>query len=201
MGNAAFLLSGSWNVGALNKDINEMGSRGFEWGTFGFLPYETPPAGFQAKLRTLYVNGNTMGILVHPSTSDHLSRVVDFYKFVFTPVGAQRMYEATLNAGHFVQGPASIKGVTLDPQLSVKLEGFIQTGAVKVGFDGLVGQTQRIQADVGSYNANVDGLLSGKLDIASFIREMRPIWRRFYENDIRNAGFDLDPKTEDFPPK
>jgi ABC-type glycerol-3-phosphate transport system substrate-binding protein len=201
MGNAAFLLSGSWNVGALNKDINEMGSRGFEWGTFGFLPYETPPAGLQAKLRTLYGNGNTMGILVHPSTSDHLSRVLDFYKLVYSPVGAQRMYEATLNAGHFVQGPASIKGVTLDPQLNAKLEGFIQSGAVKSEFGGLVGQTQRLQADVGTYNANVDNLLAGKLDIASFIREMRPIWRRFYENDIRNAGFDLDPATEDFPPK
>jgi ABC-type glycerol-3-phosphate transport system substrate-binding protein len=199
MGNAAFLFSGSWNVGALNKDISEMGSRGFEWGTFGFLPYENAPAGFQSKLRTLYVNGNTMGVLVRPVAGDHLSRVIDFYKFVYTPAGAQRMYEATLNAGHFVQGPASIKGVTLAPQLNAKLEGFIQSGAVRDNFGALVGQTQRLQADIGTYNGNIDNLLAGKMDIASFIREMRPIWRRYYENDIRNAGFDLDPATEDFP--
>jgi ABC-type glycerol-3-phosphate transport system substrate-binding protein len=201
MGNAAFLFSGSWNVGALNKDINEMGSRGFEWGTFGFLPYENPPAGFQANLRTLYVNGNTMGILItQPGNNDHLARVTDFYKFVYTPQGAQKMYEATLNAGHFVQGPAAIKDVTLDPQLNAKLEGFVQTGAVKADFGGLIGQSAFLQADAGTYYENVDNLMTGRWDTAAFVRETRPIWMRRIENDIRMAGQDLDPATEDTPP-
>jgi ABC-type glycerol-3-phosphate transport system substrate-binding protein len=202
MGNAAFLFSGSWNVGALNKDISEMGSRGFEWGTFGFLPYENPPAGLQAKLRTLYVNGNTMGILItQPGNNDHLARVMDFYKFVFTPQGAQRMYEATLNAGHFVQGPAAITGVTLDPQLNAKLEGFVQTGAVKSNFGGLVGAAVFLQADVGTYYGNIDNLMTGRWDAATFVRETRPVWMRRIENDILMAGYDLDPTTEDIPPK
>jgi ABC-type glycerol-3-phosphate transport system substrate-binding protein len=202
MGNAAFLFSGSWNVGALNKDIGEMGSRAFEWGSFGFLPYENPPAGFQAGLRTLYVNGNEIGVLItRPGNNDHLARVVDFYKFVYTPQGAQKMYEATLNAGHFVQGPAAIKGVTLDPQLSVKLEGFVQSGAVKSDFGRLAGQATRLQADVGAYNGNIDNLMTGKWDAAAFVRETRPIWKRAVENGIRMSGSDLDPATEDIPPK
>jgi ABC-type glycerol-3-phosphate transport system substrate-binding protein len=201
MGNAAFLFSGSWNVGTLNKDISEMGSRAFEWGSFGFLPYENPPAGFQARLRTLYVNGNIMGILItQPGNNDHLARVVDFYKFVYTPQGAQKMYEATLNAGHFVQGPVAIKGVTLDPQLNVKIEGFVQSGSVR---DNLVvlGNPGYLQADVGTYHENVDNLLSGKWDAETFLRETRPIWRRVVENSILMSGYDLDPTTEDIPPK
>jgi ABC-type glycerol-3-phosphate transport system substrate-binding protein len=204
MGNAAFLFSGSWNVGALNKDIGEMGDRGFEWGSFGFLPYENPPAGFQAKLRTLYVNGNTIGVLItRPGNNDHLARVVDFYKFVYTPQGAQKMYEATLNAGHFVQGPAAITGVTLDPQLNAKLEGFVQTGGVKDAFGGLAGQGEgnRLQADVGTYYGNVDNLMTGKWDAATFVRETRPLWKRAVENNIRMSGYDLNPATEDIPPK
>jgi ABC-type glycerol-3-phosphate transport system substrate-binding protein len=204
MGNAAFLFSGSWNVGALNKDIKEMGSRSFEWGTFGFLPYENPPAGFQAKLRTLYGNGNTMGIIItHPNNNDHLSRVVDFYKFAYTPKGAQVMYEATLNAGHFVQGPAAIKGVTLDPQLNAKLEGFIQPGAVKSDFATFMGagEGMRLQSDVGTYYENVNNLVAGKIDAATFVRDTRPLWKRAYENTIYTSGFDLDPKTADVPPR
>jgi hypothetical protein len=143
-----------------------------------------------------------MGILItQPGNNDHLARVVDFYKFVYTPLGAQKMYEATLNAGHFVQGPAAIKGVTLEPQLNIKLEGFVQAGGVKANFGGLAGQAAFLQADAGTYYGNVDNLMTGRWDAATFVRETYPVWKRRFENDILMAGYDLNPATEDIPPK
>jgi ABC-type glycerol-3-phosphate transport system substrate-binding protein len=198
MGNAAFLLSGSWNVGSINKDLSEMPNP-FEWGTFSFLPYRNPPQGFQAKLRTLYGVGNHMGIIITRGRGEHLERVKDFYKFVYSPEGAQKMYEATLAAGNFVQGPPAIAGVKLSPDLNAKLEGFVQEGAVKADFGGLVGQSVFLQSDSGTYYANVENLVSGRWTARDFVQRNQAVFEAAIDDNIKKNGFDLDPKTKDTP--
>ncbi|MEA4889922.1 MAG: extracellular solute-binding protein [Clostridiaceae bacterium] len=197
LGNAAFLLSGSWNVGVLNSDISEMGDDGFEWGAMAFPSYANPPAGFQAKMRTLYVSGNTMGIIMSKGEGDHLERVKDFYKYCYNPTGAQVMFETTLNAGNFVQGPPAILGVKLSDELNVKLAGFIQKGAVKGDFGGIVGQDAILAADKGAYVESLNQLLSGKITAKEFCTAISPLCERYNQDIITKNGYDLDPATKD----
>ena len=197
LGNSAFLLSGSWNVGVLNSDIAEMGDDGFEWGTMAFPKYEKAPEGFQAELRTLYSSGNAMGIIKSQGDGDHLERVKDFYKFCYSPEGSQKMFETTLNAGNFVQGPPAIIGVTLSDELNAKLEGFVQEGAVKGNFGGLSGQTKYLSEDQGSYIEAVNSFLAGDIDAQTFCNTISPIALKAVQDSIDKNGYDLDPATKD----
>jgi len=195
--NAAFLLSGSWNVGVLNSDIKEMGADGFEWGTMAFPPFANPPEGFQAGMRTLYVVGNTMGIILTHGEGDHLERVKDFYKFVYNPTNAQKMFETTLNAGNFVQGPPAIIGVKLSEELNQKLEGFVQKGAIKAEFGGVVGQDGVLAADKGQYTENVNKMLAGEITAQEFCTMTQPLFMRNVDDVIEKNGYDLNPATAD----
>ena len=195
--NAAFLLSGSWNVGVLNSDIKEMGADGFEWGTMAFPPFANPPEGFQAGMRTLYVVGNTMGIILTQGEGDHLERVKDFYKFVYNPTNAQKMFETTLNAGNFVQGPPAIIGVKLSEELNQKLEGFVQKGAIKAEFGGVVGQDGVLAADKGQYTENVNKMLAGEITAQEFCTMTQPLFMRNVDDVIEKNGYDLNPATAD----
>ncbi|NLV74095.1 MAG: carbohydrate ABC transporter substrate-binding protein [Chloroflexi bacterium] len=194
---AAFFMSGSWNVGVLNSDIKEMGDDGFEWGTMSFPPYANAPEGFQAGMRTLYVVGNTMGIIKSQGDGDHLERVKDFYKFCYNPKNAQDIFETTLNAGNYVQGPPSILGVKLSDELNQKLEGFVQKGAIKDAFGGIAGQDAYLAADKGVYVQNLNDLLAGKIDAKAFCENCSPIFMAQNDDIIEKNGYDLDPATAD----
>ncbi|SCI58705.1 Maltose-binding periplasmic proteins/domains [uncultured Ruminococcus sp.] len=197
LGNSAFLLSGSWNVGVLNSDIQEMGEDGFEWGTMAFPKYENAPSGFQSELRTLYSVGNAMGIIKTNGDGDHLERVKDFYKFCYSPENSQKMFETTLAAGNFVQGPPAIIGVELSEELNNKLAGFVQEGAVKGDFGGIVGQDKYQTADQGSYIEALNSFLKGDLTAKEFCEKLSPIAVKSVQESIDKNGYDLDPATKD----
>jgi len=199
MGNAAFIISGSWNIGVLNAEINAMGDKGFEWGSMPFPPYENPPAGFQKVMRTLYGVGNTMGIVMPKGEGDHLERVKDFYKFVYCPDGCKAMFETTLNAGNFIQGPPAIKGFTLPEELVLKMNGFIQEGAGKADFSAVIGQDAYLAEDKGAYVDALNKFLAGETDAKTFCETVSPIWMRYLDDHIEKNGFDLDPSTKDTP--
>ncbi len=197
LGKAAFFLSGSWNVGVLNSDITEMGADGFEWGTMAFPSFANPPQGFQAGMRTLYVVGNTMGIILSQGEGDHLERVKDFYKFCYNPTGSQDIFETTLNAGNYVQGPPSIIGVKLSEELNQKLEGFVQKGAIKDTFGGIVGQDAVLASDKGQYTEYVNQLLAGTITAQEFCDKASPLFLASNADTIEKNGYDLDPATAD----
>ena len=197
LGNSAFLFSGSWNVGVLNSDMQELGDDGFEWGTIAFPHYENAPEGFQPELRTLYGAGNAMGIIKTHGDGDHLERVKDFYKFCYCPEGSQKMFEVTLDAGNFVQGPPAIIGVELSEELNAKLEGFVQEGAVKGDFGGLSGQTKYLSEDQGSYIEALNSFLAGEIDAQTFCNTISPIALKAVQDSIDKNGYDLDPATKD----
>ena len=197
MGNSGFLISGSWNVGVLNSDMQELGDDGFEWGTIAFPKYETAPEGFQSELRTLYVTGNVMGIIKSHGDGDHLERVKDFYKFCYSAEGSQKMFEVTLNAGNFVQGPPAIIGVELSEELNMKLAGFVQEGSIKGDFGGLSGQTKYLSEDQGSYIEAVNKLLAGEITAEEFCQTLSPIALKAVQDNIDKNGYDLDPSTKD----
>lgn len=197
--NGAFLISGSWNVGVLNSDVQEMGDDGFEWETIAFPSYATKPEGWATgKIRSLYVMGNTMGIIkTHGDDEDHLNRVIDFYLYCYNPVGCATMYETTLNDGYFVQGNAAIKGVELPADIAAKLEGFIQEAPMRSDLDSTYGKEYCMSEDKGTYMDALNKLASGEVSVDEFVEILRPLCRTKLADDIEMNGYDMDPATKD----
>ena len=193
---SAFLVSGSWNAGIVNADMQQLGSAAFEWGSIPFPAYKTPPAGMQAELRTINVPGNVMGVLLtHPGDQDHLARVLDFYKFVYSPNGAQTMYTTTLAAGNYVQGPPAIIGVTLPQAITDALGGFAtKPGTSQSAFaliSGLHGQTI-LASDQNVFYDNVNKLDTGAITAEQFLTTMEPYFLKRTQDDIATNKFPVD---------
>lgn len=189
------LVTGSWNVGLLLDDINQMPADSqFEWATFNIPGFANAPEGFESEMRGLYGLGNVMGI-INKGDEDHAARVLDFYLFWYSQAGAQLCYEETLSNGNYVQGPPMIKGVTLSQELSEKLEGFIVKGAVVTNFSEMIGQNMTTEADRPIYNDLINKLVSGEIDIDTFVTGMNDIAVTFAQTQIEAAGYDLDFST------
>lgn len=198
MQNGAFLISGSWNVGVLNKDVQDMGEDGFEWVTVAFPNYETKPEGWATgNIRSLYVMGNQMGIIKSQGDdADHLARVLDFYQFVYNPVGCAMMYEKTLADGYFVQGNCAIKGVVLPEDVDAKLAGFYQEAPMRSDLDSLFGKEYYMSEDMGTYREYFNKL-GTELDAAAFMAAIKDINERKLADDIDQNNWDLDPSTKE----
>lgn len=189
------LLSGSWNVGLLIDDFNQMPADSqFDWATFNIPGFANAPAGFESQMRGLYTLGNVMGI-INKGDEDHAARVLDFYLYWYSQAGAQTCYEETLSNGNYVQGPAMIKGVTLSDTLNEKLQGFIVDGPVKSTFSEIIGLNQTTEADRPIYNDLMNKLVAGEIDIDTFVNGMDEVVRNYADSQIEAAGYDLDPAT------
>lgn len=189
------LITGSWNVGLLLDDINQMPEDSqFEWATFNIPGFANAPEGFESEMRGLYTLGNVMGI-INKDDPDHAARVLDFYLYWYSQAGAQLCYEETLSNGNYVQGPAMIKGVTLSQELTEKLEGFIVKGAVCTNYSEIIGQNMTTEADRPIYNDLINKLITGEIDIDTFVTGMNDIAVTFAQTQIDAAGYDLDFST------
>ena len=198
MQNGAFLISGSWNVGVLNKDVQDMGDDGFEWITINFPSYATAPEGWATgSLRSLYALGNTMGIIkTKGDDADHLARVLDFYMFVYNPIGCAMMYEKTLADGYFVQGNCAIKGVVLPEDVDAKLAGFIQEAPMRSELDMLFGKDHYLAEEKGTYIEHLSKL-GIDLDAEAFMAAIKDINTRKTDDDISANNYDLNPATKE----
>lgn len=189
------LVTGSWNVGLLLDDINQMPADSqFEWATFNIPGFANAPAGFESEMRGLYVLGNVMGI-INKGDEDHTARVLDFYLYWYSQAGAQLCYEETLSNGNYVQGPAMIKGVTLSQKLNEKLEGFIVQGAVVSDYSEMIGQGMTTEADRPIYNDLINKLITGEIDVDTFVAGMNDVAVAFAQTQVEAAGYDLDYST------
>ncbi len=199
MQNGAFLISGSWNVGVLNKDIQEMGEDGFAWQTIAFPSFETTPEGWATgEIRSLYGMGNQMGVIkTHGDDEDHLNRVLDFIMYVYSPAGCATMFQETLNAGYFVQGNPAIKGVNLPEEINAKLAGFIQESPMRSDLDVLFGNGVYMAEDQGTYNDAFNKMTTGELDGEGFLAAVKAIQDKSLDDEIAQNGWDLDPATKD----
>lgn len=199
MQNGAFLCSGSWNVGVLNKDLQDMGDDAFAWETIPFPSYATKPEGWASgELRSLYSVGNAMGILkTHGEDEDHLNRVVDFYLYVYSPVGCATMFQETLGDGYFVQGNPAIKGVELPADITAKLNGFIQEAPLRSDLKDTYGRNCYMSEDKGTYLEAFNKLCKGEYDAAQFLEAIEPLVTKKVDDNITNNGWDLDPATKD----
>ena len=72
----------------------------------------------------------------------------------------------------FVQGPPAIIGVELSEELNNKLAGFVQEGAVKGDFGGIVGQDKYQTADQGSSIEALNSFLKGGSDGEGILRKL-----------------------------
>lgn len=189
------LLSGSWNVGLILDDLNQLPTdQQFEWATFNVPGFENAPEGFGSEMRGLYVLGNVMGI-VPKNDPDHQARVLDFYLYWYSQAGAQTCYEETLANGNFVQGPCMIKGVELSETLNEKLAGFIVEGPVKQYSSQLVGLNETTEADRAVHNDLVNKFIDGSMDLDTFLKEMYEIQKNYVNSQQAASGWDYDPTT------
>ena len=189
------MLSGSWNVGLILDDLNQMpADKQFDWATFNIPGFANAPEGFGSTMRGLYVLGNVMGI-VAKDDADHEASVLDFYLYWYSQAGAQLCYEETLSNGNYVQGPSMIKGVTLSDTLNEKLAGFIVKGPVKQAMSGLVGISETTEADRPLHNDLINKFVAGEIDLDTFLNGLFEIQTRFVQSQAENAGWDLDPAT------
>ncbi len=189
------LVSGSWNVGLLIDDLNQMPEADrFDWATFNIPGFANAPEGFESKMRALYTLGNVMGIIMKDD-EDHAARVLDFYLYWYSQAGAQLCYEETLSNGNYVQGPSMIKGVVLSDALNEKLAGFVVEGQVKQYFSSLVGQDKTTEADRPEYNNLINKFVSGEIDIDTFLTDFNVIVQKKLKEAVDISGYDFDPST------
>lgn len=189
------LLSGSWNVGLILDDMNQIPEdQQFEWATFNVPGFAEAPEGFGSEMRGLYTLGNVMGILPK-GDEDHDARVLDFYLYWYSQQGAQTCYEETLSNGNYVQGPSMIKGVTLSDELNEKLAGFIVGGPVKAYSSELIGMSQTTEADRSVHNDLINKFIAGSIDLDTFLEGMNDVMHNYTVSQMENAGYDLDPTT------
>jgi len=195
MQNAPIMINGSWNVGLILDDMNQMPENArFDWATFKIPAFANPPEGFASSMRGLYVLGNQMGI-IPKSDPDHNARVIDFYMYWYSMAGAQKCYEETLANGNYVQGPSIIKGVTLTDALNEKLLGFVEEGSVKEYMSSLIGMDQTTEADKPLYRDIVNKATKGEMSIDDFLVQLNEITGHFVDEQIKSNNWDLDPAT------
>lgn len=195
------MLHGSWNVGKIVADMTQLPTdKQFDWGTFKIPGYANPPAGFEAKIRSLYVFGNCMSI-IPKDNADHMARVEDVYKYWMSPKVAQMMYDVTLSSGNYVQGPPAILGVTLSDENNKRLNGFVSQGNMRQDFGILVGQTQYLAADQAIYNDLMNKLSDGSISMDDFMAQLSTVNMKAVDDAIAKGGYDLNPATKDTPKK
>lgn len=195
-GRSPMLLQGSFNAGLILADVNMLPEdKQFDWATFQFPSFENAPEGFSNTLRGLYVFGNVISI-VQKDDADHMERVKDFYKYMYSPDGARLLYEETLNNGNLVQGPSAIKGVELSPELQEKMDGFVPEGIART-FDRLTGFKMVSSADMPKFYDLINRLCDGSITADQMLNELQPMYDAYNEEAIRVGGYDLDPTTPD----
>lgn len=189
------MLSGSWNVGLILDDLNQMpADKQFDWATFNIPGFANAPEGFGSEMRGLYTLGNVMGI-VAKDDPDHQARVLDFYLYWYSQAGAQLCYEETLSNGNYVQGPCMIKGVTLSDTLNEKLQGFIVEGPVKQFCSQLVGMNETTEADRSLHNDLLNNFIAGSVDLDTFLETLNGIQQNYVASQQETSGWDFDPTT------
>lgn len=190
------LIQGSYNAGKIVADINMLpDDQKFEWSTFQFPSFETAPEGFSNQLRGLYVPGNTISI-VPKDDQDHMERVKDFYKYMYSPDGAKMIFEETLSSGNLIQGPCVIKGVTLDKDLQEKLDGFVVEAAAK-DWDLLDGFKRVTTGSMPQFYDLVNRFTEGEITTSEMLDELQPLYEEYNNEAIQAGGYDLDPATKD----
>jgi hypothetical protein len=125
-----------------------------------------------------------------------MARVIDFYQFVYNPVGCAMMYEKTLADGYFVQGNCAIKGVVLPEDVEAKLAGFYQEAPMRSDLDALFGKEYYMSEDMGTYREFFNKL-GTELDAASFMAAIKDINNRRLDDNIDQNNWDLDPSTKE----
>ncbi|WP_130836373.1 ABC transporter substrate-binding protein [Lachnoclostridium sp. Marseille-P6806] len=189
------LYQASFNAGLILSDINQLPeSAKFNWGTTQIAKFDNPPEGFGSDLRGYWDFGNIMSI-VPKDDEDHMARVKDFYKFWYSADNAKLCYEETLNNGNFVQGPCVINNVKLSDELEQLLKGFESSPSKEWAF--ATGMQWNTAADAPVYHDLMNGFASGEIGVDEFLTQMQTVYDHYNQEQIKNAGFDLDPATPD----
>ncbi|GGD98125.1 ABC transporter substrate-binding protein [Paenibacillus nasutitermitis] len=194
-GKAAVYWNGSWQVGQLVQDQQKLGDKGFEWGTFKFPNFSQPDPNFPDDPRGILAVGHQLSI-VQKKDAEQVKRAEDFMQYLFSPKVAQKVYETTLAAGQFVQGPSLVKGVQLSDEINGYLEGFLVSGNMN-------GEITRIST--GNPNNDVTAgtefkalqlkFYQGDIDLAEFLKQKAAFVKRTNQKFIDDNKMDLDPKT------
>ncbi|MFD0714404.1 ABC transporter substrate-binding protein [Paenibacillus sp. GCM10027626] len=194
-GKAAIYWNGSWQVGQLVKDQQKLGDKGFEWGTFKFPNFKTPDPNFPGEPRGILVPGHQLSI-VNKQDDEQKKRAEDFMMYLYSPEIAQKVYETTLNAGQFVQGPSLVKGVKLSDEINGYLKGFLTAGNM-IGDLGMIANGNPTGNTTLSTEFKTLELqfFDDKVTLEEFLKKKAEFTKKTNEQYIADNKFDLDPAT------
>lgn len=189
---AAMFWNGSWQVGTLIADQQELGDKSFQWGTFKFPEFETPDPLFQGKPRGILVPGHMLAIAQKDDAAKQ-ALAKDFMKYLYSKDVAQRIFERTLEVGEFVQGPSLVIGVDLPDEINAYLEGFRVEGLRSTAMDW--NSIGRIADQEAAWQQNRLDFYDGKITLEEFLKKKSDFVDANFEKVIKDNGYDLDPKT------
>ncbi len=187
---AAIYWNGSWQVGTLLDDMKKLGDKAFAWGTFKFPEFAEADPLFPGKPRGILVPGHLLGI-ADKKDPEQESRTKDFMMYLYSPEVAQKVFETTLAAGQFVQGPSLVLGVKLPDEVNDYLTGFKVDGSMGYAIANAVPSSDTNQAKQSAQLKYYEG----KLSLDEFLAEQDNILNRDMDIYIKAQQYDLDPKT------
>lgn len=188
---AAMFWSGSWQIGTLLADQQKLGDKSFNWGTFKFPEFATPDPLFPGKPRGILVPGHRLGITMKKD-AEQMKRTEDFMKYLYSKDVAQKIYQRTLEAGEFVQGPSLIVGVALPEEVNSYLTGFKVAG----NMNNALAQVSTVQTDEqAAWDQNRMDFYGGKITVEEFLEKKAGFVERANKKTIEDNKYDMDPLT------
>ncbi len=192
---APMYITGSWMVGKILGDMKKLSDdKKFSWGTFSFPGLTEPGEDFQGIQRGLLVPGHRLGI-ANKGDDDLYYRSADFLQYMYSPEIAAQIYDTTVKAGEYIQGPSLIKGVELSNEVISYLEGFKVAGNMR--FDFFNFEFDHLANDGATMNDAKAKFSQGKITWEEFSDIKEKVMQKKFADTIKQNNYDLDPKTKD----
>ena len=198
------LINGSWVIGDFVAQVAQLPENlQFAWGTFPFVGPENAGKEGEEVYKSVYRGFMTMGHLmsITPKDEDQTARAMDVLMYWYSPMGAQMIYDETLNNGNFVQGPPLVEGV----KLSDEIMGYLGSLGANGSYNGqwttvLSSHLNATTADMPVLHDLLNRYSSGEMEIDEFMEKANEVWMRRAAEDKERNGYDGDPTTKDTPP-
>lgn len=197
-GKAAVLLNGSWKLGSMLADLKALGDKAFKVGVFKFPEYKTPDPNFPGKPRGILAVGHQLSV-TGKKDAEQVKRAEDFLFYLFSPAVSQKVYDVTLKAGQFVQGPSLVEGVKLTDEFNSALEGFKIAGNIGLNpFGWAAAGNPTADPNVTTELKTLElKYYNGDISVEEYLKQKQAIVDRTMAKYMADKKYDLDPKTKE----
>lgn len=182
------------NIVAITRDLKKLDPEDrFDYGIFWFPPITDDPLCL-GPFRGVGGGGTALGIY-NKHEPEHTANCVDFLMYLMSPEAGQMLMDITLAADQPINGPSTIKGVTIPGEIGEKFDVVTGRGYERLNFRGLADE----QESVREWVTLAHEYFAGRIGIEEYLDG-------YYDSVVRAVprlqyayGYDLDPTTEDVP--